>query len=286
MVSRWRGLRALTCLTGFVLVVSGCGSAQSPQPDLADGSDAAVAKVVDAITTFPDRLDSRIWDGTAMKPDVSEAITRVVERLVADADIDGLTVDAVELFGSNASYEYDDRADVGVHVFVHASQIADEQLTPLLRMLNDQVERRQEGRILLYGLPLEVTFHAGRSANYQPRPGIGQYSVSDHRWIVEPVRQPDHFDRAQMTAEAKRFIGEYNRLVNEYHAAPKGFVCSRFGALDREMSAYRDQGFARGLGSRSTQNLTYRALRRLNVDIPEMVDTLEDECTFTNESVG
>jgi hypothetical protein len=49
---------------------------------------------------------------------------------------------------------------------------------------------------------------------------------------------------------------------------------------------YRNQGFEQGLGSRSTHNLTYRALRRLNVEIPEMVDTLADECTFINESVG
>jgi len=51
------------------------------------------------------------------------------------------------------------------------------------------------------------------------------------------------------------------------------------------MSAYRNSGFTQGLGSRSTQNLTYRALRRLNVPITDMVDTLEDECTFTKESI-
>jgi len=52
------------------------------------------------------------------------------------------------------------------------------------------------------------------------------------------------------------------------------------------MAAYRSSGFTEGLGSRSTQNLVYRALRRLNVSIPDMVDTLQDECTFVNESLG
>jgi hypothetical protein len=27
-------------------------------------------------------------------------------------------------------------------------------------------------------------------------------------------------------------------------------------------------------------------LRRLNVSVPDMVDTLEDHCTFVNESLG
>lgn len=286
MSRRRRCVGTLLCVGAAVLLLAACGSPQPEQSPLADDSDAAVAKAVDAITTFPDRLDDRIWDGMAMKPDVRQAITHVVDRVTADADIDGLTVDAVEVFGSNASYEYDDRADVGVHVFVHSPRMSEEQLASVLRLLNDQVERRQEGHIRLYGLPLEVTFHAGRTANYQPRPGIGQYSVSQGRWVVEPVRQPDNFDRAQMMSDATRFIADYNTLVREYTASPRGFECSRFGDLDKEMSAYRNEGFARGLGSRSTQNLTYRALRRLNVDIPEMVDTLEDECTFTNESVG
>lgn len=52
------------------------------------------------------------------------------------------------------------------------------------------------------------------------------------------------------------------------------------------MGAYRDRDFAKGLGSRSTTNLTFRALRRNNVNIPTMLDVLEDECTFTQESIG
>lgn len=269
-----------------LLLVAACGPAAEPQSPLADDSDAAVSKVVEAITTFPTQLDPRIWDGLTMKPDVREAILRVLDRVIGETRIDGLTVDAVDLFGSNASYEYDDKSDVGVHVFVHKPGMTDDEFTPYMHLLNDQVERRQEGRIQFYGLPLELSFHAGRSANYQPRPGIGQYSVTDGRWVIEPVKQPDNFDRNQMKIDAKKFIGKYNDLVRQYLAGKKGFDCTRFNALDREMADYRSQGFQQGLGSRSTRNLTYRALRRLNVEIPEMVDKLEDECTFINESVG
>jgi hypothetical protein len=269
-----------------LLLVAACGSAAEPQSSLAHDSDRAVSKAVDDITTFPTQLDPRIWDGLTMKPDVREAILRVVDRVIGETRIDGLTVDAVDLFGSNASYEYDDKSDVGVHVFLHAPGIADDELTPYMHLLNDQVERRQEGRIRFYGLPLELSFHAGRSANYQPRPGIGQYSVTDGRWVIEPVKQPDNFDRNQMKVDAKKFIGKYNDLVRRYVAGKKGFDCTRFNVLDREMADYRNQGFQQGRGSRSTQNLTYRALRRLNVEIPEMVDKLEDECMFINESVG
>jgi hypothetical protein len=89
-----------------------------------------------------------------------------------------------------------------------------------------------------------------------------------------------------MATDMKKFIGEYNDLADAYAADKKGFTCSRFSDLDSEMSLYRNSGFTEDLGSRSTQNLAYRALRRLNISIPDMVDTVEDECIFVQESIA
>lgn len=276
-------------LAAAVAAVTACG----PQPDpdetdswLADGSERAVTEVIDAVTTFPADLDPRIWADRQMKPDVRETTMRIVDRIIDDTGIGGLTIDGVDLFGSNASYEYDEASDFGVHVFVRSSSMAPDDLRAVLRLLNDDVERRQEGRITFYGVPVEITFHGERGPNYQPQPGIGQYSISEGRWTVPPERQPDRFDRVQMAAAIKGFIDEYNGLVTSYRSAPTGFDCSQFAALDDRLSAYRDTGFTEGLGSRSTQNLSYRALRRLNVSIPDMVDELQDDCTFVNESLG
>lgn len=272
-----------------LMCVAACASESGPAETdgwLADGSDQHVAEVIDAVTTFPTELDPRIWDGIQMKPDVRETTLRIVDRIIADTGIEGLTVDGVDLFGSNASYEYDDKADFGVHVFVRSASMTPAELSDVLKLLSTEVEQRQEGHITFYGVPVEVTFHSERSENYQPRPGIGQYSISDGRWVVQPVQQPDRFDRAQMAADMKDFIAKYNNLVSAYRDGRNGFDCARFAALDDEMGAYRNAGFADDQGSRSTQNLTYRALRRLNVSVPDMVDTLEDDCTFVNESLG
>lgn len=279
---------AIARLSAAMLVMAGCAS--TPRGDIggvppADASDAAVSAAVDAITTFPDELDPRIWNGFDLKPEVRERSLAIVERITADWSISALNIDAVELFGSNASYEYDDTSDFGIHAFVQSTALTPEGLNTTLRLLNDYVERRQEGRITFNGVVVEVTFHGERTENYRPSPGIGQYSLSEGRWIERPVKQPNNFDRATMANDVQKFIAAYNVLAAAYSANKKGFTCSRFGDLDSEMSVYRNSGFERGLGSRSTQNLTYRALRRLNVSIPDMVDTLEDECTFVQESI-
>ncbi len=279
---------AFARITVAALALAGC--AHPPQGadrgPLADDSAGSVAAAVAAVTTFPDRLDQRIWDRQAMKPDVRRQSLALVERVVRESGIPGLTVDAVELFGSNASYEYDDASDFGLHVFTHSPTLNAADLGKVLRLLNDDVERRQEGRIRFRGVPVEVTFHAERTANYGRSPGIGQYSLTDGRWIELPVRQPDNFDRSRMTADLDGFVSRYNDLVTEFEAHRSSFDCSRFGDLDDAMKAYRDSGFAEGLGSRSTQNLTYRAARRLNVSIPEQLDRLADDCIFAQESIG
>ena len=279
-------MRVLAALIAVLAVGTATpGEANAVTAAFADGSEQAITRAVDAITSFPTSLDPRIWNGTELKPDVRDASLRVVDRLVGSSGIDALSVDAVELFGSNASYEYDDTSDFGVHVFVHSAAMTTDQLSAMLQLLNREVEQSQEGQLLFYGVPVEVTFHAERTANYQPTPGIGQYSISNGAWIELPTQQPDNFDRATMIADVTRLVAEYNGLVTEYITAPRAFECVRFGHLDDELTGYRSEGFDQGLGSRSTQNLAYRALRRLNVSVPDMVDTLEAECTYVQESL-
>jgi hypothetical protein len=88
-------------VTLFALMcVTACAAESAPaQTDhwLADGSDQAVAEVIDAVTTFPTQLDPRIWDGMKMKPDVRETTLRIVDRIIAGTGIEGLTVDGVDL---------------------------------------------------------------------------------------------------------------------------------------------------------------------------------------------
>lgn len=269
-----------------VLAVAGCAPSPAGGGPLADGSAAAITAAVDEITHFPSGLDPRLWNGESIKPEVADMTMRIVDRVVADDATPGLRVEAVEVFGSNASYEYDDASDFGVHVFTTSTALNPAELHSVLRLLNDDLERRQEGRITFNGVVLEVNFHGERTAGYRRSPGIGQYSLTEGRWIERPVKQPDNFDRTRMMADAKDFIGRYNDLVSGFEADRKGFDCHRFGELDDQLKTYRDSDFTQGLGSRSTANLTYRALRRLNVSVPDMLDRLADECVFARESIG
>lgn len=302
------------------LLIAGCGSSSdttsdttsraaangsmSPGSGAGDGPDrsevartdlAAAAPVVketdeqlttaaEKQSTFPTVLDPRLWNGEAMKADVAAKTVANVNALAKRSGITDLKVDAIELFGSNASYEYDNKADFGVHVFVSSPTMDADRVDKIMKLLSNYAELKQEGSIFYYGVPLEVTFHGKRTASYQPKPGQGQYSFTESKWIEKPTQQPNKFDRAQMVTDAKGFIAKYNALVEEYAKDKKAFACTKFGDLDDEMKKYRGAGLDVD-GQRSTANLTYRMLRRLSVNVPDEVDVLEDECNYIQESL-
>lgn len=287
-------LRLLFVLAGLAGLVSAAG-AEVPAtcdggPWLVRETDAQLAERVTAISTFPSVLDPRLWSGMELKPDVREKTLLIVDKLFKGLKLGpAVTVTSVELFGSNASYEYDAAADFGVHVFVSNADeraLSPDALKNLLRIYNGYVELWQEGKIRFNGVVLEVVFHAEpRRPTYMPRPGIGQYSISRNEWIEKPMVQENRFDRKQMLADARRWVDRWNALVCDYAASPITFDCTRFDALDAEMRDYRSVGFATGRGGRSTENLTYRMLRRLSANIPDGVDNIEEVCHFRQHSV-
>ena len=153
----------------------------------------------------------RLWDGTDLKPGGPPEVDDDRRPHCHHIGNPWLAVDSVEIFGSNASYEYDDASDFGIHVFTHSAAIPAAQLLGLLALLNDDVERRQEGRITFNGVPVEVTFHGTRGDTSPAATGAG-YSMSQTRWIEDPVQQPDRFDRTQMATDMKTYIGKFNEL--------------------------------------------------------------------------
>ena len=246
---------------------------------LVTSSDQDISAAIDQITTFPTVLDPRLWDGDKLRPEVRTRALEIVTDLFADLKMPDLTIKNVEIRGSTVSYEYDDNADLSVRVFLDTSNYRGDvkQLNALLKTYTDYLEALYEGNLLLRGVPLEQQFYAVKRTSQEPQAGIGHYSLIDDAWMEHPSMQESRFDRNQIMTDAKGFIAEYNRLVSDYFADKKAFDCGRLGAFTKEMRSYRGAGIDKD-GTRSTPNLTYRMLRRLNVNLTETTRQLGVEC--------
>lgn len=260
-------------------------------------------KAIGGIVDFPKVLDPRIWTSDYhMRPEISSRVMAIVNRQFNALKLrnTAIAIQDIELFGSNASYEYDEKADLGIHVFlntagnpaVYQGDVLD--LEHFMRVLNDVIELDQKGEVSFYGIPLEIVFHATRPAGYRDSDGIPQYSVwsadasRTGRWInpqqPPPVPPKDAFDTRVIFDKASDFIDQYNSLVANYMEDKAGFDCSRFEAYQKMLRSYRSDGITQD-GQRSNGNLTYRLLRRLSVNVQATTADLQQECVNVKNSL-
>jgi hypothetical protein len=262
-----------------------------------------LSQAVSGIVDFPKVLDPRIWTPDFhMRPQIASRVMAIVNREYDALKLrnKAISIQDIELFGSNASYEYDEKADLGIHVFLNTSSnpaayqgdVLD--LEHFMRLLNDVIELDQKGEVSFYGIPLEVVFHATRTAGYRDSDGIPQYSVwsadasRTGRWInpqtPPPAPPKDAFDAKVILAKTNDFIDQYNSLVANYFEDKASFDCSRFDAYKKVIKTYRSDGISAD-GQRSNGNLTYRLLRRLSVNVPDTAAVLEQECLNIRDSL-
>lgn len=272
-------------------------------PPFASETPEQLGQAVAGIVDFPKVLDPRLWTADYhMRPEISSRVMAIVNRQFNALKLrnQAIAIQDIELFGSNASYEYDEKADLGIHVFLNTASnpaayqgdVAD--LEHFMRVLNDVIELDQQGEVTFYGIPLEIVFHATRPPGYRDSDGSPQYSVwsSDAsrtgRWInpQTPPPQPpkDAFDTKVMAAKAADFVDQYNTLVANYFEDKTSFDCSRFDAFKKSLKDYRSADITKD-GQRSNGNLTYRLLRRLSVSIPDTTADLSQECVNVKDSL-
>lgn len=270
---------------------------------LATETPQQLAERVAALTDFPTILDPRIWTPEhRMRPEVSSRLIAIINRQFSGLKLrnKALAVSDIELFGSNASYEYDDKADLGIHVFLSTASNPEAyredvlDLEHFMRLLNDAIELKQEGEISFHGIPLEIVFHATRPPGYRDADKLPQYSVwstdatRTGRWINPKTPPPpvpkSAFDPKVIATRTAEFMVQYNVLAAAYFSDKQSFDCDRFVGFQKSMKTYRHEGISKD-GQRSNGNLTYRLLRRLTVNIPDTVQVLDRECRNIKDSL-
>ncbi len=269
------------------------------EPPLVSETAAGLEAKVVEMTTFPQRLDPRFWnDDRTMRQDVRDRTIAIVGGLFAAMRLrnDRIRVADIELFGSNAAYEWDDRADFGVHVFLNTATDGTlygddlEDLDTFIGFYNDKVEVEQESQLTFRGVVVEVVFHAIRGESYSDAAGMPQFSIwsSDpgrsNRWVNTPTKSPDAWDRTVMLARATEFTDRYNRLVKDYFADKAAFACEDFAGLRSDLRKYRGAEIDAS-GQRSNGNLVYRLLRRLSVNVVATTADLHRECLNIRNSI-
>lgn len=240
-------------------------------------SDAQLRRVADQMMVFSQRLPKSFFDGDKLRRDVHDKSIAFATARFAELGMPDLKIIDMLYVGSLASFEYDDLSDVDVHIIIDPASFRGDpkMLRRYLSKVNDLNEFLYN-RVTFYGRKADFSFYADTVEN-RIEPGVGVYSLFRSDWPSKPEPAPLRFSRERVYVEFGDFVKRYNALAGEYAENKRSFVCDRFSELREEVRLYRRKGIARD-GIRSTENIVYRALRRINGNLLRQMEGLELEC--------
>lgn len=200
-----------------------------------------------------DTLNSKLWNGDALKIDVRVALLKAAKAFVNFLDLPTLDVVDVILTGSNASFNYTEFSDLDVHIIVSYDDTSFPELAENFFATKKSLWNETHAiRIKDYAVEMYVedTTH--------PVKALGVYSLLDGKWVKKPTLddKPDWDDRA--VAQKVDFLANQIDQLLDIHADDKDKIDA---AIDR-IRAMRKSALADG-GEFSTENLAFKGLRNL-----------------------
>lgn len=133
-----------------------------------------------------DTLNPKLFDGEELKPEVKEAVEKIVNEFVDGLHEDGIKFDLkdVVLIGSNVSYNYTKDSDLDIHLIADSSKLeCPDDLYPLLYSAYRSIFNKNYD-ITIKGIPAEIYVEMD-----EPQAkSNGIYSINTG-WIKKPEQQ-------------------------------------------------------------------------------------------------
>lgn len=103
-------------------------------------------------------LNPLLFEGDDLKPEIKEAVEKIVNQFVEDLKADGVKIEVkdVILVGSNVSYNYTKDSDLDIHIIVDKDKLdCDPQLYTLLYGAYRSLFNKNYD-ITIKGIPVEI----------------------------------------------------------------------------------------------------------------------------------
>jgi hypothetical protein len=247
-------------------------------------SDADIQRVADRMMVFSTSLAPGFFEGDTLRPDLRAKAMAFAQARFDDLRLPNLKILDMLYVGSLASYEYDALSDVDVHIIIDPASFAGDpaMLRRYLNTVNDLNEFIFYD-VTIFGRKADYSFYADSVAR-RIEPGVGVYSLFENKWLSKPIPAPVRFSKDSVYTDLLAYVRRYNDLVDAYAADKNRFQCERFSQLREDIRLYRRKGIARD-GIRSTENIVYRATRRINGNLLNQMEKLQRQCDAIHSSL-
>jgi len=219
---------------------------------------AAIGEEVEADSfKVKETLEPSIWPRGELDPDIARRLKEIVDSFINNLDIDVDVVD-IRLTGSLANYNWSNYSDIDLHIVVDFSRF--KSPTDIVKGFFDAKRAlwNDTHDIKIHGYEVEIYVENFGEAHVSS----GVYSITDGKWLAEPVRREEEVDVATARKKSDNIITRAN-LIDRYmeeHDHKKAL--RSIDNLKDKIRRMRAAGLKSPRSEYSPENIAFKILRR------------------------
>ena len=203
-----------------------------------------------------DTLEPEVWEDNKIKPEVREALLKIVKDFLIDLPFD-LDVEDVTLTGSLANYNWSRYSDVDLHILVDFTKVDENQELVAQFFRNLQTNWNNTHDIDMSDYEVEIYF---QDTN-EPHLSTGIYSIQNDEWLTEPKPVAASIDYANIEKKATDISDRITDIQRMLDDGEEDKVLDSIDRLKAKIRNMRKTGLE-GAGQFSVENLAFKVLRR------------------------
>jgi hypothetical protein len=202
---------------------------------------------LETLTKFHDKLNPDLWEGNRLKPQVRLALFKIAKAFVEFINVEDLELTDITISGSNASFNYNNKSDIDLHLIANSNGPCKVNLKDLFQakkvIFNDQHD------ITILGHAVEVYVQGSEDAHISN----GVYSVYNDNWVQFPKKitaKPD----------ITNIEHKFEHLEEEIKQALESGDPQTIARLKKRIKDMRQSGLEKN-GEFGVENLAFKLLR-------------------------
>ena len=198
-----------------------------------------------------DTLNPLLWnEDNTLKQDVFEKLSNIAQEFLKFIEIPLNIVD-IEIVGSNASYNYNEKSDIDLHIIVN-SEVNYIEPTILRQLYNDRKGAfNRDYELEINGLPVELYIEDVKDGNATN----GRFSILKNEWVKFP--EP-------ITYEVPDISKDLNEMLDKCFKTLQSNNAEEVRTLINDIYMMRKLGLAEDVEA-SIGNLVFKELRNMDI---------------------
>ena len=198
-----------------------------------------------------DTLNPLLWnEDNTLKQDVFEKLSNIAQEFLKFIEIPLNIVD-IEIVGSNASYNYNEKSDIDLHIIVN-SEVNYIEPTILRQLYNDRKGVfNRDYELEINGLPVELYIEDVKDGNATN----GRFSILKNEWVKFP--EPITYEVPDISKDLNEMLDKCFKILQSNNA-------EEVRTLINDIYMMRKLGLAED-GEASVGNLVFKELRNMDI---------------------